>query len=102
MIRLSFLRAGIFLLFILIPLGPSTVLSIEVNASKMIPVLLSGLDFIRVPLQGSFATELSGKFRTCFKRVFRLHADHLNQSLGVGLGNLYFKHILQWFLYSLI
>ena len=93
MARLNFLRAGVFLLFIL-PLRPTTVLSIEENASKMIPVL-SGLDFIRVPLQGSFAKEPPEKFRTCFKCVLRRYTDHLNQSLGVGLGNLYFKHILQ-------
>lgn len=95
MIRLRFLRAGIFLLFILVPLGPSTVVSIDVNVNKRITVLLRGLDFIRVPLRGSFATELPAKLRTCFKHVLRFHADHLNQSLGVGLGNLYFKNILQ-------
>lgn len=69
--------------------------SIEVDAGKRISLLVSGLDFIRVPLQGSFTAELPGKFRTCFKHVLRLHADPVNQSLGVQLGSLYFKHILQ-------
>lgn len=82
---MSFLRAEILLLLIFLPLGPSPVLGIEVNAGKVTPLFLCGLDFVRV-LRSIFcvplATELPGKSRTYFKHVLRLHTDHLNQTLG--------------------